>query len=142
MIDYRHRTTPERITHLKPGQIFVFGSNYGGRHSKGAALDARRLYGAVYGVSEGLMGQSYGIPTKPHDVRLRLSVAQIDSHVNTFIDYALIRPDLTFLVTEIGCGLAGYTPAEIAPLFRRAVSMANVWLPDRFWAVLREKESR
>lgn len=66
------RITPDRITHLEPGQIFVFGSNYGGRHSKGAALDARRLYGAVYGVSEGLMGQSYGIPTKPHDVRLEL----------------------------------------------------------------------
>ena len=132
----RVRTTPDRITHLKPGQIFVFGSNYGGRHSKGAALDARRSFGAVSGVSEGLMGQSYGIPTKPHDVRLRLSVAQIEVHVNNFIDYALLRPELTFLVTEIGCGLAGYTPAEIAPLFRRAVDITNVWLPARFWAVL------
>jgi hypothetical protein len=137
MIDYRHRITPGRVTNLEPGQIFVFGSNYGGRHSKGAALDARRLYGAVYGGSEGLMGQSYGIPTKPHDVRLRLSLKQIDLHVNTFINYALTRPELTFLVTEIGCGLAGYKPAEIAPLFRRAASIDNVWLPARFWAVLR-----
>jgi len=137
MIDYRHRITPVRITHLAPGQIFVFVSNYGGRHSKGAALDARRSFSAIYGVSEGLMGQSYGIPTKPHDVRLRLSLKQIELHVNTFIDYALIRPELTFLVTEIGCGLAGYTPAEIAPLFRRAASMANIWLPARFLAVLR-----
>jgi len=99
--DPQARITPDRIAYLEPGQIFVFGSNYGGRHSKGAALDARRLYGAVYGGSEGLMGQSYGIPTKPHDVRLRLSLKQIDSHVNTFIDYALIRPELTFL----GCAL-------------------------------------
>jgi hypothetical protein len=83
------------------------------------------------------MGQSYGIPTKPHDVRLRLSLNQIELHVITFIDYALTRPELTFLVTEIGCGLAGYTPAEIAPLFRRAANLTNVWLPARFWAVLR-----
>lgn len=132
-----HRVTPDRVTVLEPRQIFVFGSNYGGRHSKGAALDARRSFGAVYGVSEGLMGQSYGIPTKPRDVRLRLSLRQIQLHVNVFLDYAMIRPELTFLVTEIGCGLAGYTPAEIAPLFRRAVDLPNVWLPARFWDVLR-----
>lgn len=132
-----NRVTPERVTVLEPGEIFVFGSNYGGRHSKGAALDARRSFGAVYGVGEGLMGWAYGIPTKPHDVRLRLSLRQIQLHVNVFLDYTMIRPELTFLVTEIGCGLAGYSPEDIAPLFRRAVDLPNVWLPARFWAELR-----
>lgn len=130
------RITPENITELQPGQVFVFGSNYGGRHSKGAALTALKHYGAVMGVGEGLMGRSYGIPTKPHDVRNRLSLVQIKHHVQVFIDFVRIRPDLTFLVTEIGCGLAGYEPKDIALLFERCIELPNVWLPKRFWGVL------
>lgn len=131
------RITPEEITTLRPGEVFVFGSNYGGRHSKGAALLAKQ-FGAVSGVSEGLMGASYGLPTKPHDVRLRLSLKQIEHHVEVFHTFTKIRPDLHFLVTAIGCGLAGYTAVEIAPLFRDCAKLSNVALPLSFWRVLGE----
>lgn len=100
----------------KPRTIFVFGSNLAGRHGKGAALEARQKHGAVYGQGEGLQGDSYAIPTK--DARLNsLPLESIASYVAKFIDFARQHPDLRFFVTEIGCGLAGYTREQIAPMF-------------------------
>ena len=108
-------------------RIFTFGANRAGRHGKGAALFARQHRGAIYGVGEGLQGYSYAIPTK--DERLRvLPLWAIEWHVVRFLAFALSRPDLTFEVTKIGCGLAGYYEWQIAPMF--AGAPANCELPD------------
>lgn len=102
-----------------PPTIFVFGSNLAGRHGKGAALEARRHHGALYGQGTGLQGASYAIPTK--DERLKtLPLPRIKTFVDTFIAFAQSRPDLTFNLTRIGCGLAGYNDHQIAPLFTAA----------------------
>lgn len=109
--------------------IFVFGSNLAGRHGKGAALVASRAWGAQRGVGAGRTGDSYAIPTK--SVRLRtLPLAYIKGHVDTFIAYATVHPELDFLLTAIGCGLAGYHPTDIAPMFSGAP--ANVRKPNEF----------
>lgn len=107
--------------------IFVFGSNLAGRHGKGAALTAREQFGAVYGQGDGRQGNSYAIPTKGFDLRSRLSLAEIKPYVDSFIKYANQSND-TFLVTRIGCGLAGYSDEDIAPMFRLAP--LNCKLPD------------
>lgn len=111
------------------GDVFVFGSNLAGRHGKGAALWARQHRGAIYGVGEGPQGQSYAIPTKDAHLRPR-ALGDIDVSVDTFLLYACEHPELTFEVTPIGCGLAGFTPAQIAPMFSGAPS--NVQLPQEF----------
>jgi hypothetical protein len=109
--------------------IFVFGSNLAGRHGKGAALEARKNYGAIYGVGTGRQGSSYAIPTK--DVRLRtLPLDVIREYVEEFKQYARRYPRLRFLVTRVGCGLAGYTDADMAPLFKDCPD--NCILPDRW----------
>ena len=100
-------------------RIFVFGSNLAGRHGKGAALDARKYHGAIYGQGVGPQGESYAIPTK--DERLRtLPLEEIEGYVSDFLDYARSRPDLRFQVTAIGTGLAGYRHKDIAPMFTEA----------------------
>lgn len=105
--------------------IFVFGSNLAGRHGKGAALFARLNHGAIYGQGEGLQGQSYAIPTKNLRI-VSLPLDAIAAHVATFIAFAQAHPELTFNVTRIGCGLAGYTDPQIAPLFRGAPLNCNL----------------
>jgi hypothetical protein len=113
--------------------IFVFGSNMAGRHGKGAALYARNFKGAVYGQAVGRQGDSYAIPTKDENLR-RLSLARIHAHILDFITYANAHPHEVFELTPIGCGLAGYSYEEIAPMFRRAPP--NVVVPDEFKRVL------
>jgi len=99
--------------------IFVFGSNLAGRHGKGAALTAVKEYGASYGVAYGLQGSSYAIPTK--DAQLKtLPLSEIEKYVKMFIEFAYEHPSLTFQVTRIGCGLAGYSDADIHPMFANA----------------------
>ena len=127
------RTTSNRITELKPGEIFVFGSNLQGSHGGGAALLAWKKWGAVWGQGNGLQGQTYGIPT------MHGGPAEIKPYVDEFIAFAREHRELTFLVTEIGCGIAGFRPADIAPLFRDAASVENIHLPQRFWEVLKAK---
>jgi len=112
-----------RITTLQPGEIFVFGSNASGRHGAGAAAQAQRDFGAVWGEGHGLHGQSYAIDTMS-------GLEVMGREIDTFVEFAESRPDLTFLVTEIGCGIAGYTPADVAPLFPRVP--LNVRLPESF----------
>jgi hypothetical protein len=113
--------------------IFVFGSNLAGRHGKGAALDAVRSFGAIYGQGVGLQGKSYAIPTK--DERLRtLPLSDIRHHVDEFIVFAREHPEMRFALTAIGCGLAGYSPRQIAPMFADAPD--NVLLPSEFRGVL------
>lgn len=130
------RITPEKITKLEEGQIFVFGSNQSGKHGKGAAKTAL-TWGAKYGQANGLQGRTYGISTKDKSIRRTLSTEEIKPIVDEFIEFAKAHPELTFLVTEIGCGLAGCKPKQIAPLFKDAVDVPNIHLPARFWHKLK-----
>lgn len=99
--------------------IFVFGSNLAGRHGKGAAVEARQTYGAVYGEGRGRTGNAYAIPTK--DEKLNpLILEHIENNVTEFLDYARDHPSLVFKVTKIGCGLAGYKEEDIKPFFANA----------------------
>ena len=118
------RTTPERITSLAPGEIFVFGSNLAGMHGGGAAYTAYRHFGAIMGQGVGLQGQSYGIPT------MQGGPETIRPYVDEFIQFAKDHPELTFLVTRIGCGIAGFRDSDIAPLFAEAHDVPNIVLPE------------
>ncbi len=118
------RTTPEFITELQPGEIFVFGSNLQGMHGGGAARIAHRNFGAIMGQGVGLQGQSYAIPT------MQGGVETIRPYVDEFIAFAKAHQELTFLVTRIGCGIAGFTDEEIAPLFTEAHNVGNIVLPE------------
>jgi len=120
------RTTPEFITSLEPNEIFVFGSNLKGMHGGGAAYIAYRKFGAIMGQGVGLQGQSYAIPT------MQGGVETIRPYVDEFIEFARQHPELTFLVTRIGCGIAGFTDEEIAPLFEAAHEVENVVLPPNW----------
>ena len=117
------RTTPERITELQPNEIFVFGSNLKGMHGGGAAYIAYRKFGAIMGQGVGLQGQSYGIPT------MQGGVETIRPYVDEFVAFAKENKNLTFLVTRIGCGIAGFTDDEISPLFEKAHDVENIVLP-------------
>ena len=112
------------ITELRPGEIFVFGSNLEGAHGGGAALTAWRKFGAIWGQGVGLQGQSYGIPT------MHGGVDAIRPYVDEFILFAKNHPELTFLVTRVGCGIAGFTNAQISPLFAGGHHLSNVILPE------------
>lgn len=121
--------TPEKITSLKPHEIFVFGSNLAGRHGAGAALLAAQRFGAKRDVGEGPTGYCYAIPTKDENIQT-LPLREINCYVIEFLNYAHRNPGLTFLVTKIGCGLAGYSVDEIAPMFHKVPK--NVILPVEF----------
>lgn len=121
----------QTITELAPNEIFVFGSNYAGRHGKGAALTALRKFGAKNGQGTGLMGQCYGIPTKDRNLNV-LPLMSIKTQIAKFLLFALEHPELHFIVTPIGCGLAGYKPKDIAPLFYFYKMPLNVKLPEVF----------
>ena len=120
----KKRTTPEFITELKPNEIFVFGSNLGGMHGGGAARVAYQRFGAIMGQGVGLQGQSYAIPT------MQGGVETIRPYVDEFIKFAEEHQDLTFLVTRIGCGIAGFTDDDISPLFAKAHTIDNIVLPE------------
>lgn len=107
--------------------IFVFGSNLAGRHGAGTALHAVKHCGAIYGQGIGRQGNSYGIPTKDHQIRT-LPLERIAVYVAEFLEYARANPDLQFEVTKIGCGLAGYKEDQIRPMFKGAP--LNCRLPD------------
>ena len=111
------------ITSLKPHEVFVFGSNANGAHGAGAARTAYETFGASWGQGQGLQGQSYGIDTMS-------GIATMEAEVATFLRFAAEHPELTFLVTKIGTGIAGYTVEQVAPLFRDVPE--NVVLPEDF----------
>ena len=124
------RVTPALITSLRPGEIFVFGSNLQGAHGGGAARGALEKFGAVWGQGVGLQGQSYAIPT------MHGGVDAIKPYVDEFIDFASSHPEMFFYVTRIGCGIAGFRDEEIAPLFKEAGHLENVALPLSFRNIL------
>lgn len=118
------------ITSLSPGEIFVFGSNLLGHHGGGAALWAYRKFGAIWGVGAGIQGQSYGIPT------MHGGVPEIKPYVDDFVEYARMHPENRFLLTRIGCGIAGLCDKEMAPLFAEALGMPNVTFPMEWLRIL------
>ena len=124
------RVASDRIAELGGNEIFVFGSNIQGAHGGGAAWYAHQQFGAEWGVGEGLTGRTYALPTMEGDASLKKAVEH-------FISCAKAHPELTFLVTAVGCGIAGNTPDEVAPLFREATTLENVYLPRVFWDVLK-----
>ena len=129
-----HRVTPEEITSVEWNELFVFGSNESGLHGAGAAKVAL-AFEAQIGVGFGPQGNTFAIPTKDWLIQT-LPLEVIEHYVKRFIVFAKEMPNITFLVTAIGCGLAGYTPAEIAPMFKDAVTVENIHLPQSFWNIL------
>ena len=123
---YDREYTSERISELRENEIFVFGSNLAGAHGGGAAWLAYRRFGAVWGEGVGLHGRTYAIPT------MQGGVDTIKPYVDDFILFAKEHRELTFLVTRIGCGIAGFRDEEIAPLFREAICVENIILPKEF----------
>ena len=123
---YDREYTSDRISQLAENEIFVFGSNLAGAHGGGAAWVAFNRFGAIMGQGTGLQGQSYAIPT------MQGGVETIKPYVDEFIQFAQTHPEMKFLVTRIGCGIAGFDDAEIAPLFTAAIDVENIILPKQF----------
>jgi len=128
----RPEYTPDRITQLEEGQIFVFGSNLMGHHAGGAARMAYERFGAVWGEGVGLHGNSYAIPT------MQGGIETIKPYVDSFISFAKEHQELTFLVTRIGCGIAGFRDDEIAPLFTYDAELSNIILPESFDRIINQ----
>lgn len=124
------RITPYFISSLKSNEIFVFGSNLQGIHAGGAARMAHTNFGAVMGNGVGIQGQSYAIPT------MQGGVETIKPYVDEFLAFASQHPEMRFLVTPIGCGIAGFEPEDIAPLFIAAKNVENISLPKEFWSII------
>ena len=129
----RAKYTPEFITELAEDEVFVFGSNLAGMHGGGAAATAHKCFGAVWGKGVGLQGRSYAIPT------MQGGVETIKPYVDEFIIFAKSHPELRFLVTKIGCGIAGFCNEEIAPLFAEAIDVKNIILPHDFVEIIKNK---
>lgn len=121
---------------MKPNEIFVFGSNLAGSHGGGAAQLAYKRFGAIWGQGVGLQGQSYAIPT------MQGGVETIRPYVDEFIEFAKHHPEYKFLVTKIGCGIAGFKIDEIAPLFYHAIDCENIILPKEFDDIVQDIHNR
>jgi len=119
--------SPKWIKSLGENEIFVFGSNLAGFHGGGAAELAME-WGAIWGQAVGLQGKTYAIPT------MFKTVEQMKPYIDEFLIFAKAHPELKFLVTELGCGIAGFTPKDVAPLFKAVIdeNIENVYLPERF----------
>ena len=123
------RITPDHITRLAPNEVFVFGSNEQGLHYGGAAKAAHENFGAIMGQGNGLQGKSYAIPSMS-------GIGVMGEYVKEFCEFAKANPEKRFLVTEIGCGIAGYSIGEVAPLFECCLDVENITLPASFWDIL------
>lgn len=124
------RISPDHIEALDDNEVIVFGSNIFGFHDAGVAELANRKFGAIYGQAEGHNGQSYAIITDG------VPYSKTKSDIRNFIEYAKRHPNLKFIVTKIGCGMAGYSPTQIAPYFESATAVENILLPLDFWKYL------
>lgn len=113
--------TPDRINSLLDNEIFVFGSNLGGRHAGGAAFDAANLFGAVEGVGEGLTGNCYAFPTLHADFT-KMSKQELQSAAEAFYRCVMAHPGKIFILTKVGCGIAGYSEKEMAVIFSRKLN--------------------
>lgn len=131
------RVSAKHIDKLEDDEVFVFGSNTEGMHAGGAARMAMN-WGAIYGKAFGLQGKTFAIPTVDYRRSGKMGVDEIKKYVDEFLDFTIKNKDKKFLVTEIGCGIAGFKVSEIAPLFRKALEYNNVYLPERFINYLKE----
>ena len=131
------RVSAKHIDKLEDDEVFVFGSNTEGMHAGGAARMAMN-WGAIYGKAFGLQGKTFAIPTVDYTRSGKMSIDEIKKYVDEFLDFTMKNKDKKFLVTEIGCGIAGFKVSEIAPLFRKALEYSNVYLPERFINYLKE----
>lgn len=131
------RVSAKHIDKLEDNEVFVFGSNTEGMHAGGAARMAMN-WGAVYGKAFGLQGKTFAIPTVDYTRSGKMSVDEIKKYVDEFLDFTVKNKDKKFLVTEIGCGIAGFKVSEIAPLFRKALEYSNVYLPEIFINYLKD----
>lgn len=142
------RITPNNVTELKDDEIFVFGSNTQGLHGGGAARVAHEKFSARWGLGEGRSGRCYAIPTVnfhgDHSAKNKRPVGlrEIESSVHKFIRFTKRQSKSIFLVTEIGCGIAGYKVEQIAPMFANAITCSNIYLPERFWEILTNKQQQ
>lgn len=125
----KSRVTPNNISRLAANEVFVFGSNEKGLHYGGAAKTAYERFGAVMGEGVGLHGMSYAIPSMG-------GLTIMGEYIKDFCDFAKAHPEKHFFVTEIGCGIAGYNPSDVAPLFEDCLDLENVSLPSSFWECL------
>lgn len=114
-------------------EVYVFGSNLAGRHGKGSALYAKKVYGAVQGAGQGRQGNAYAIPTKDHQLNVR-PLSEIAKSIEDFAEYARESPDDTFVLSAVGTGLAGYSRDEMWALFQAADLPPNV-KPDVSWVI-------
>lgn len=131
------RITPEYIGNLEDNEVFVFGSNLLGKHGGGAALMAYMKFGAIMNQGVGEQGQSYAIPTKAN-FKETLLINRIKVYVDNFILIAKISPEKRYYVTKIGCGRAGLKESDIAPLFKDAIDLENVYLPIEFIKIIKK----
>lgn len=127
--------TPEKISELAPNEIFIFGSNENGEHLGGAARIAYEKFGAKWGQSSGISGQSYGIPTLDRDMA-QVEPELIYIHLVDLIEYVQKHPKNTFYLTKIGCGIAGWSADEIKDIFWEAMGEnplpENLYIPKEF----------
>ena len=129
------RITPDVITRLAPNEVFVFGSNEQGLHYGGAAKAAYENFGAIMGQGNGLQGKSYAIPSMS-------GIGVMGEYVKEFCEFAKGHPEKHFLVTPIGCGIAGYSEADVAPLFECCRDVDNISLPASFWDIIGEPSAK
>jgi hypothetical protein len=115
------------ITSLEPNEIFVFGSNLAGRHGAGAARQAHQQFGAVYGVGQGFTGQCYAFPPLSGSLE-KLPLFRLEVERDVLYETCVSRDDLRFLLTKVGCGLAGYPEDTMKALF--IDPPANLILPE------------
>lgn len=120
------RITPENVTKLSKCEIFVFGSNLAGEHAGGAARLAYEKFGAEWGVGSGPTGRCYAIPT------MQGGLESIRPYAEEFIEYAKTHPDNRFLLTRVGCGIAGFKDEEMAGLFEECRNISNVSVPEKW----------
>lgn len=129
------RVTPDKITRLAPNEVFVFGSNKQGQHNGGAAKYALDNFGAIKGQGNGMQGKSYAIPTMS-------GIVEMGEYVTQFCEFAKAHPEKRFLVTPVGCGIAGFSVAEVAPLFEACRDVENLTLPATFWNIIGEPSAK
>ena len=123
------RVTPYMVTRLAENEVFVFGSNEQGLHYGGAARAAVQNFGAIMGQGRGLQGKSYAIPSMS-------GLGVLEESVKEFCEFAKAHPEKQFLVTPIGCGIAGFSVAQVAPLFSICRDVDNISLPSSFWSII------
>jgi hypothetical protein len=129
------KITPYEIEELEADHIFVFGSNEAGIHGAGAANLAYHRFSAAMYQGFGLSGQSFAIPTKDSTINT-LDLETIQFYINRFEDFVRKHPSLQYMITRIGCGLAGYTAEDIAPMFKNFMDLENIYLPEDFIEII------